>query len=297
MKTKSLTEEQMQGYRREGYLVVPSFFDPERLQQVDQTIREITRTAMASGDYSKVLEVEPKLVNGEHVPRRIYNPFEQHEVFRSMGADPRLLDCVESLIGSDFAIQHSKLNMKPAKVGSVVDWHQDLAYFPQTNDSLVTTLIYLDDATEQNGCLQVIPRHHHHYFNHTTPDGTFAGMITEKLDDGRFGKPVALEAPAGSVIFMHCITPHSSLPNLSDKARRTLIFEYRASDSFPIYFGPRTVDDEALVKQLRGKPSPVARFGGPPPCIPRMPKDVKSLYHLQETTKAGAAKGGKLVAA
>ncbi len=293
----SLTDEQVQSYRREGYLVVPSLFGAEDLRKADQTIRDITKTAMAAGDYSKVLEIEPQKVDGEHVPRRIYNPFEQHEHFRAMGTDARLLDCVAALIGPDIAIQHSKLNMKPAKVGSVVDWHQDLAYFPHTNDDVVTTLIYLDDATEKNGCLQVIPRHHHHFFNHISPDGTFAGMITEDLDSGSFGKPLALEAPAGSAIFMHCITPHSSLPNRSDKARRTLIFEYRAADSFPIYCGLKTVDDEALVHHLRGKPAQFARFGGPPPYVPQMPKTVKSLYQLQEKTKAEAAKAAKTVAA
>jgi ectoine hydroxylase-related dioxygenase (phytanoyl-CoA dioxygenase family) len=56
-------------------------------------------------------------------------------------------------------------------------------------------------------------------------------MITEELGDGRFGRPISLAAPAGSVIFMHCITPHASLPNRSARARRTLIFEYRAGDS------------------------------------------------------------------
>lgn len=286
----SLTTEQVRRYHQDGYLVVPSLFNAGDLRGVDQTIRDLTKKAMASGDYSKILEVEPQPVNGEHIPRRIYNPFEQHENFRALATDPRLLDCVASLIGDDIAIQHSKLNMKPAKVGSVVDWHQDLAYFPHTNDSVVTTLIYLDDATEENGCLQVIPRHHHHFFDHNTPDGKFAGMITEDVESGRFGRPIALAAPAGSAIFMHCITPHASLPNRSSKARRTLIFEYRASDSFPIYCGPKTVDDEALVHQLRGKPAQFARFGGPSPYVPSMPKGVKSLYQLQENTKVELAK-------
>lgn len=281
----SLTSEQIQFYQREGYLVVPSLFSREDLRRVDDTIREITRQALAAGDFSKILELEPEPVNGERVPRRIYNPFEQHETFRALATDPRLLDKIESLIGPHIALQHSKLNMKPARVGSVVDWHQDLAYFPHTNDDVVTTLIYTDDATEQNGCLQVLPRHHYHFFKHWTDDGKFAGMITEDLDGGQFGKPVPLEGPAGSVIFMHCITPHSSLPNRSDKPRRTLIFEYRASDSFPIYYGEKIVLDESFVHQLRGRPATFARFGGPPPYIPGISKKTKSLYQLQAETK------------
>ncbi len=69
------------------------------------------------------LELEPEPVDGQRVPRRIFNPYDQHQAFRDLAEDPRLLDRVESLIGPDFNLQHSKLNMKPAKVGSVVDWH------------------------------------------------------------------------------------------------------------------------------------------------------------------------------
>lgn len=280
-----LTPEQVEQYRREGYLVVPRVLGTPDLEHIDAVIHELTDQALATGDYADVLELEPEPVGGRRVPRRIYNPYDQHPAFRNLAADPRLLDRIESLIGPDINLQHSKLNMKPARVGSVVEWHQDLAYFPHTNDDLVTTLIYLDDATEENGCLQVLPRHHKQFFRHETEDGYFAGMITEEVGDGRFGRPVPLPAPAGSVIFMHCVLPHSSLPNRSAHPRRTLIFEYRAEDSFPLWFGEMTARNEALYRPLRGRPARFARFGGPAPLIPRVRGVIQSLYKLQEETR------------
>jgi len=285
MTNKHLTDEQIYHYRNEGYLVVDRFFDRARMDKVDQTIRDITDRALAGGDYSKVLELEPEPVNGRRVPRRIFNPFEQHDEFRALATDPELLDCVEELIGPNITLQHSKLNMKPARVGSPVEWHQDMAYFPHTNDDLTTVLIYLDDATKENGCLQVLPRHHTHFFDHADSEGKFAGMITEDLDSGKFGQPVALAASAGSVIFMHCVTPHNSLPNSSAHARRTLIYEYRASDSFPIYYGEMTNIAEAKYQLLRGKPARFARMGGLSPLIPSVGR-YQSLYELQSQSKA-----------
>jgi len=279
----SLTDDQIDQYRDEGFLVVERLFDAADLARVDATIRQMTEQALAGGDFSKVLELEPEPVDGKRVPRRIFNPYDQHETFRALAHDPRLLDKTESLIGGNFNLQHSKLNMKPAKVGSPVEWHQDMAYFPHTNDDLVTTLVYLDEATEENGCLQVLPRHHTHYFNHAGPDGRFAGMITESLAD--FGKPRSLPAPAGSAIFMHCITPHASLPNRSSRPRRTLIYEYRANDAFPIYYGEMTNLAEAKFRMIRGRPARFARFGGPRPLIPNVGK-YTSLYELQSQAKA-----------
>ena len=107
--------------------------------------------------------------------------------------------------------------------------------------------------------------------------------ITESLAD--FGKPRSLPAPAGSAIFMHCITPHASLPNRSNRARRTLIYEYRANDAFPIYYGEMTNLAEAKFRIIRGRPARFARFGGPRPMIPNVGK-YTSLYELQSQAKA-----------
>jgi phytanoyl-CoA hydroxylase len=288
-----LTPSQIEHYRREGYVVVPKLFDTADLKKADDVIREMTREALTQ-DYSKIMELEPELVDGERVARRIYDPFEQHELFESMAKDLRILDRIESLIGPNIGIHNSKLNMKPARVGSVVDWHQDLTYFPHTNPDLVTTLIYLDDATVNNGCLQVLPRHHHHFFNHDNAEGIFSGSITEDLDSGRFGLPVPLEAPAGSVIFMHCVLPHSSLPNRSAKARRTLIYEYRAADSFPIYYGEKTVDLELHAHHLRGSRAKFARMGNISPLVPTYPGKL-SLYQLQELSRTGQKREKELV--
>jgi phytanoyl-CoA hydroxylase len=286
---KGLSTEQLQSYRTEGYVVVESLFDAKALAEVNRAIQELTDKAVANPtEMAKILELEPDAVDGQRVARRVFNPFDQHDAFRNLATNERLLDAIESIIGPDINLQHSKLNMKPAKVGSVVDWHQDLAYFPHTNDDLVTTLVYLDDATVENGCLQVIPRHHYAFFNHMDADGNFVGMITEDLSGDKYGRSVPLPAPAGSAIFMHCMLPHSSLPNLSPKPRRTLIFEYRAADSFPIYYGKMTAVAEAQVRILRGQPAKFARFGGPKPLIPRV-EEYSSLYDLQGKAKQKAA--------
>ena len=196
------------------------------------------------------------------------------------------LDTIAVILGHDLNLHHSKLNMKPTKVGSVVEWHQDLAYLPHTNDDLMTVMIYLDDATSANGCVQVIPRRHTQFFDHHTEDGYFAGMITEDVESGRFGQPVSCEGPAGSVIMMHCMTPHSSHPNRSDKPRRTLIFEYRAANSFPIQWMYNEKILPELYRPIRGQRARFARFGGPAPYIPVLKDSYTSIYDLQSQTKA-----------
>jgi ectoine hydroxylase-related dioxygenase (phytanoyl-CoA dioxygenase family) len=179
-------------------------------------------------------------------------------------------------------LHYSKLNMKPPAIGSVVEWHQDLSYYPLTNDSSLAVLIYLDDADLANGCLQVIPGQHKNRLLNHTRDGYFVGKITETIDESA---AIPLEGVAGTAIFMHCMTPHASIANRSDRPRRTLIVSYRAADSFPIYTGDATSEQERFVQLVRGRVSNTARFTFQEFSIPSQKKKTASLYELQDLSR------------
>jgi phytanoyl-CoA hydroxylase len=82
MTKHSLTPEQVRHYQIEGYVVVDSIFGRDELARIDATIRELTQRAIGGEDTSKVLELEPEAINGERVPRRIFNPYELSRLHR-----------------------------------------------------------------------------------------------------------------------------------------------------------------------------------------------------------------------
>ena len=273
----SLSLDEVEQYRHDGCLLVQSVLADEDLRLLDGAVREVTEAAIGSHNQDELIELEPDACSSTRRVRRIRDPYDRHDAFRAVAHDARVLDRIESLIGGDLELHHSKLNMKPAQVGSRVAWHQDLAYYPHSNDSVLAVLIYIDDASERNGCIQVMPRVHDRYLEHTHPTGEFAGRIVEPID----AEPRALPAPAGSAIFLHGLTPHSSLPNRSDEDRRTLIFAYRAGDAFPLFYGLRTTIDEARPCAVRGRRARHARFGGPAPIVPEINDLTVSLYDIQ----------------
>jgi phytanoyl-CoA hydroxylase len=280
-----LTETQKLEYRQNGFLLAPSVFSAAALAPAYAVIDELILSAETSGAEQNLIEYEPDLADGVLAVRRLFNPFEQHAAFRALATDDGLLDLVESFVGPNIALQHSKLNMKAHKVGSAVEWHQDLTYFPHTNDDLVGALLFLDDVTTENGRLQVLPRQHFRFLDHSLPDGSFAGMITERIDTGQLGEPVTIEGKAGSVLFLHPLSPHCSATNTSPDQRRVLIFEYRAADAFPIYNGSQIVGSEACAHHLRGERALFARFGGPPPAIYLPQGSPQSLFEIQHASR------------
>ena len=277
-----LRETQVDEYRRRGFTLVADFVSPERMRALrEEADRIVSASEAARLDPTRV-EMEPDRAASGRQIRRIYEPCEHYAPFRDHARSAEVLDAVEQLIGPDLLLHYSKLNMKPAEVGSVVEWHQDLSYYPLTNGDSLALLLYLDDAGEENGCLQVLPgRHEAELLDHSRA-GVFQGCITERIDTGA---AVSLPGKAGTALFLHGMTPHASARNRSGQRRRALIVSYRAADAFPIHIDERTAATEAYTRLVRGTPARQARFTFRRFPVPVYGAKEASLYELQERSR------------
>jgi phytanoyl-CoA hydroxylase len=282
-----LTESQIEQYGREGYCIYRSFLAREELSTLLTELEAVCKGNTRSSHDPTRMEMEPDQDPIGTLVRRVYEPCSYYPGFRTLSDSERLLDCVSQLLGPNLTFHYSKINMKPPSVGSVVEWHQDLAYYPLTNRDSVSILFYLDDADRSNGCLQVLPGRHLGGCLEHTHGGYFQGRITEAVDESA---AVALEGKAGDVIFMHCMTPHASITNTSTRPRRTLILSYRAADAFPIHLGETTLAAEKFVRHVRGHQPQVARFSMTEFPIPVYRSRTASLYELQEQSRHDISK-------
>ena len=281
-----LTEQQVSDFKTLGYTLYPGILSASEVADILNDVNSISAgNTRAKFDASR-MEMEPNQGPEGTMVRRLYEPCTYYPRFHALSESEKLLDCVEQLLGPNLNFHYSKLNMKPPSIGSVVEWHQDLVYYPLTNRDSLAVLFYLDDADLNNGCLKVIPNRHLAPAMDHTRDGIFQGRVTEPVDESQ---AVALEGGAGTAIFMHSMTPHASAPNTSPKPRRTLILSYRAADAFPIYLGPSTEEPESYVRLVRGERVRHARLTAGTLPIPKFPQKTKSLYELQELSRAKMA--------
>ncbi len=283
-----LTRDQVNQYKEEGYCLFPEFLDRAEVGRILKEIDDISAGATVANHDATRLEMEPRQPANGTLIRRIYEPCTYYPYFRAFSESASLLDALEQLLGPNVEIHYSKINMKPPAIGSIVEWHQDLSYYPLTNQDSLAVLFYLDDTSLTNGCLQVIPGPQTRRLMDHTRDGIFQGRITEPVDES---KAVPLEGKAGSAIFMNGMTPHASAPNNSPHPRRTLIVSYRAADAFPIHIEGMTAKQEVHMRVVRGCRATLARFTAASFPIPRYPRETKSLYELQELSRKGSAGG------
>ena len=279
-----LSNTQITEYHQAGYAVCPNFLTSDEVTQLSaETERISSGNTLASHDKNR-LEMEPdQPPNGTKV-RRLYEPCTHYPLFRALSESDKLLDAMEDLIGPNLLFHYSKLNMKPPEIGSVVEWHQDLSYYPLTNRDSLAVLFYLDDADAENGCLQMLPDRHEGDLLAHTREGYFQGRATQGVDSS---EAVLAEGKAGAAIFMHCMTPHASITNRSNRSRRTLILSYRAADAFPIYYGEMTSHVETHTRLVRGHRAQMARFTMKEFPVPYYKGKSVSLYELQERSRKG----------
>src|SRR5437667_7968639 len=168
-------------FQRDGFCVVEGFLDRNEVADFLKSIERICTGATVEHHDATRLEMEPDQCPEGNRVRRIYEPCTHYPAFRALSDSKKLLDSLAQLLGLNLTFHYSKINMKPPEVGSVVEWHQDLAYYPLTNSDSLAVLIYLDKADASNGCLKVIPGRHRGPLMDHTLEGTFQGKITETV--------------------------------------------------------------------------------------------------------------------
>ncbi|HVM54442.1 MAG TPA: phytanoyl-CoA dioxygenase family protein [Acidimicrobiales bacterium] len=145
--------------------------------------------------------------------------------------DPRLIDPSIDFVGDpEPALFTEKLNLKRPHHGGPNPFHQDHPYWVGVADDplrVVTAMLFLDDASLENGTLEVIPGSHTSGEWPRRTDADFFGRF-EMDPAAAEGKPtVPIEVEAGAVVFFGALLVHKSNPNTSDRDRRALLYSYQ----------------------------------------------------------------------
>jgi len=276
-----LSARQIEDYRRDGYLVIPRLIEGEQLAELRATTDRIVAEARGISANDELYDFEPS--HSASLPRvRRLKPaiFKRHAFFHALARDHKITSLVSQLLGPAVRQHGGKLNLKSAGYGSPVEWHQDWAFYPHTNDDVLATGIYLDDCDMDNGPLLVVPGSHlgPTYDHHA--GGRFCGAMDPANCDLDFDKAVPLMGPAGSMTIHHARLVHGSALNRSNRQRRLLLHEYAAADAWPL-MGVADFD-EFNGRMVLGGPTIEPRFVPAPVRMPLPPSDHQgSIYENQ----------------
>jgi phytanoyl-CoA hydroxylase len=218
-------------YRDHGFCVARHAVSPAEVAAlVDEAMRLCREEAM------KLIGAEAARGEAGDISRflAIHFPHKLSPLMRDTLAHPRIVEVLTRAIGPNVKCMQSMLFIKHAgKPGQA--WHQDEDFIPTRDRSLGAAWIALDDATIDNGCLWVIPGSHRPGIlwplrQHANPEYDFA----PESFDFPYGDAdaIAVEVPAGSIVFFHGYLLHKSLKNRRTAGfRRALVNHYMSAES------------------------------------------------------------------
>lgn len=210
MTTGALTPEQIEFFKREGYVSPNRALSDEEAAECRRRIEEYE--AVTGQEVNKRLKIKAHLA---------------YPWMCELARHPRIIAAVQSLFGPDLLLFGSSAFAKNARDTRFVSWHQDSAYYGLDPHDEVTVWVAFSPSNSQSGCLQVIPR------SHLGPDleheETYdPNNLLSRGQRVRVDESLAVEMPLkpGEFSMHHERTVHGSMPNRSDDRRIGLAFFY-----------------------------------------------------------------------
>src|SRR5579883_2107959 len=150
-----LTNEQLDFFKREGWLFLPELFSPEE-------------TAFLAREAERIYDANRPEIWREKsgAPRTAFAAHLYNEAFGLLARHPRMIRPVEQLFGEQVYMHQFKINAKASFTGDVWQWHQDYGTWARDDGMpeprAMNIAVFLDEVMPINGPLMLVPRSHTH---------------------------------------------------------------------------------------------------------------------------------------
>jgi len=222
LKNNMLTDSDRQQLEEQGFLALPGLMSEAEVETFRSRVEELF--ALEGDQSGSEFKQEPGA-------RRLANAVDKGEIFEKAIETPRVLECIEAVLGPDFKL--SSLNIRSANPHgkSAQPLHVDSGELPDGRGNAVCNSVWmLDDFTEQNGALRVVPGSHK-WMRLPEPGAKVEG---EMLVTGR----------AGTVVVMNAHVWHGGTENRTDRQRRAMHVYYTRGDKPQQQYQKRLVRPE-----------------------------------------------------
>ena len=210
-----LSDQHISDFKKDGFVVLRRAFDTDEARQIQTWATELAEMPEVSGKhwvYHEKSKLDPAI---DLINRIEYiSPF--HDGFAELSEV--LESPMEQLLGEKAVLFKEKINFKMPG-GDGFRPHQDSqAGWEEYADYFINVMVCIDEATIENGCLQLVAGHQNRgLYREWEP------LTDEDMADMDF---IHYPTQPGDCVFFDCYAPHASEPNLSNKIRRLYFATY-----------------------------------------------------------------------
>ena len=218
-------------FDQNGYCLIPEVFDETSLVKLEQAfdrIVDVLENSDADANARWNTDGTDELDGGISRVIHTHNVHRYSSIWLEALRQPEFLDAVEIILGPDIILHHSKLFQKPPEHGAPFPMHQDWWYFPTRKDTMIAAVIFLGDTNDEMGGFRVYPGSHRLGRKENSSGLQHSEMLETYPIDGATPVP----ANRGDVLLFSYFTLHGSMPNRSQRVRKTVLAQLYSGKDF-----------------------------------------------------------------
>ncbi len=248
-----LTDQHVDSYQRDGFVVIEDFLDHEELGSWRETVAKAIagrngKRFSADDVMTDEFAESEQTTFYENVFEQLVNLWQTDDALRDLILDPRIGEMAATLAGVDgVRVWHDQALIKKPFANPTA-FHLDAPYWSFTSSDAISIWIALDDATEANGCLYFFPGSQ----KETTMDNVLIGHNVGAIFDvyPQFADRPATSGAmrAGSCSFHNGLTVHGAGANMTNGLRRAMTCAFMPDGM--VFNGQQNILSDTQVAQL-----------------------------------------------
>ncbi|MBU0924715.1 phytanoyl-CoA dioxygenase family protein [bacterium] len=240
----SLEERELEAYEQDGFIILPEVFSSKEIKKLKEELKELEANEKLRKKEEFISEPDSNKI------RTIFNQHLFSKIYKKLSRDPRILNKVMQILGSDVYIHHGRINVKRAYRGKSFPWHSDFETW-HSEDGLpncrcLSAWVMLTDNTQFNGPLYLIKQSHKKFVSceGITPKDNYKKSL-KKQEYGvpsinaikklaKNDKLVSAIGKAGTLVLHDGNILHGSSDNISPDDRTNIFFVYNSVKNTPV---------------------------------------------------------------
>lgn len=233
----TITQEQIEYYQSNGFIVIEEFLSPEELEYWRSAVMEAVKERGGQkmpGKATIIGEDDGINEDAEYFGKvfdQLLNLWQTNAKVKELMVDEKIGEMATRLSGADgIRIWHDQALFKRPWANPTA-WHLDTPFWSFSDRRAISIWIALDDATLENGCLYFIPGSHLSTNFKTSSIGKNMDGIFQVYPQFAKTQPFVAAMKAGSCSFHNGLTIHGAGANMTPGFRRAMTCAYMPEGS------------------------------------------------------------------
>lgn len=252
--TTPLSAAQVAAFEHDGYLLLPRMVSAADCGRMAAITREHLAQATAPVEFEAEVGYAgaPASLDsvGGRTLRRLRDAYQRHEVYRAWAGDPQLVALLAQLLGEPVCLtlaHHNCVMTKHPDFGTATGWHRDIRYWSFTRNALISVWLALDEETENNGGLRVIPGSHRLALAPEQMDALDFLRPDVAENQPLFAQGKSVDLQQGDVLLFHSGLFHAAGRNNSTAVKQSVVFAYHGQSNLALPGSRSAASDSILL--------------------------------------------------